>query len=828
MERIISSNKDDYTTIMPLFEHSNPLAISSAASDMERAIQKASKLISLHSMTAKPERKGNDAMSQKEKELYEKNDYNSWVDDSYLLLGMAQFMKHDFDNARVTFLHNIRESDDNEVKAESHIWLARTYAEAKNFQEALRLLAELDEKNLSDRLRADALLTRADIFIKQYEYSEAIEPLTESLELLKGNYPLNRFTYILARLHEEEGNTFEAEEAYKRVLKLSPPYELEFNARINQAGVFDIENGDINSIKRELNRLLKDAKNREYQDQIYYALGMLSMREGALEKALEYIHLSAAASTVNTNQKGRSYLVLAEHFFEENNYIKSQGYYDSTVTFLDKDYPGYDNLYSRSLNLNELAGYINTIELEDSLQYVASLPEAQRMSLINGIIKDIEQKERLNEAQVDDRYNMGQFYENQRRFRDNIEAGGNWYFYNQAALAFGRTEFRNRWGQRKMEDDWRRKNKAKVNTMGITDGYDEEISNDTIAAIIDIKSPEYYLKDLPVNDTLIAISNDQIAFALFNSAKVFNEKFNDNTKANENYSDLLDRFPDHALIPQALYNIYNLNKDIDAAFAELIKGKLLSKYPDSEFARIISDPNYYLTLREALQREEKLYNSAYEAWKEDSFDIALGLCEQGIENFPNGDLKPKFMLLRAFCLAQSVDDRTLKKELQTIETEYPGSEEAKRASGLIARINRETPELKIEEEAEIARNIYSTDLSGPHHFVIIIKNKDLDINRLTFDVINFNIDMYTNENYSSRGELHLDSFIMITVSTLSDEYVAADYYNQFDYTKILKNIDDTEVLTFTISDTNLEVLRKDMDPDRYYLFFQAYYLNQEN
>ncbi|MDX2415375.1 MAG: hypothetical protein QNK33_09320, partial [Bacteroidales bacterium] len=443
-------------------------------------------------------------------------------------------------------------------------------------------------------------------------------------------------------------------------------------------------------------------------------------------------------------------------------------------------------------------------------------------------IKDIEQKERLSEAQTDDRYNMGQFYENQRRFRDNVEAGGNWYFYNQATLTFGRTEFRNRWGQRKMEDDWRRKNKARANTMGITDSYDAEISGDTIAAIMDIKSPEYYLKDLPVNDTLIAISNDQIAFALFNSAKVFNEKFNDNTRANENYSDLLDRFPDHALIPQALYNIYNLNKDIDPAFSELIKGKLLSKYPDSEFARIISDPNYYLTLREALQREEKLYNSAYEAWKEDSFALALVLCEQGLESFPDGDLKPKFMLLRAFCLAQSVDERTLKKELQTIETEFPGSEEAKRASGLIAYINRETPELKIEEEAEIARNIYSTDLSGPHHFIIIIKNKDLDINRLTFDVINFNIDMYTNENYSSRGELQRDSFIMITVSTLADEYVAADYYNQFDYTKVLKNIADTEVLTFTISDTNLEVLREDMDPDRYYLFFQAYYLNQEN
>lgn len=828
LEKIKSSNKDDYTTIMPLFEFSNPDAVKSAASDMERAMQKASKVISMHSMTAKPERKGNKPITPKEKKLYEKKDYNNWVDDSYLLLGQAQFMKHDFINARVTLLHNIRETDDANMRAETQTWLVRCYAEMLNYQEALRLLAEIKTGSLSDQQLADIHLSKADIYIKQELYAEAIDPLTLSLELLKGNKPKNRYTYILARLHEEEGNTLEAEKAYKEVLQLSPPYELEFNARINQAGVFDIESGDINSIKKELNKLLKDIKNLEYQDQIYYALGMLSMREGKIDKAIEYILKSAAVSTVNSNQKGRSYLVLAEHYFNENDYSKAQIYYDSTVTFLDKDYPGYKDLNSQSLNLNELAGHISTIELEDSLQYVASLNEAQQQALINGIIRDIEEKERLGKVQTEDRYNMGQFYENQRRFKDNIDAGGKWYFYNQAALTFGRTEFRSRWGQRKLEDNWRRKNKAQVNSMSSIEENGIEASADTVAAIRDIKSPEYYLKNLPLNDSLLAISNNKIAASLFNSARVFNDKFKDNEKANLYYSKLLSRYPEHNLIPQALYNVYNLNKDIDRVISDSHKALLIQKYPDTEYAKIVSNPNYYNTLRQIMQREEKLYNSAYEAWKSDSYDMAIMLCEEGLDIYPDGELKAKFMLLKAFSMAPSVDERTLKKELQLIGTEFPGSDEAARASELIAHINRETPELKLEDEIKIARDIYSTEITGEHHFVVIIKNSQLDVNRLTFDVINFNIDYYTNDNYSTRGELVNDSYIMITVSSLADEFIAAEYYNQFEYSKIIGDTGESEVYTFTITEENLKVLNRDKDPDRYKLFFEENYLNQNN
>ena len=825
MQKIESSNRDDYTKIMPLFEYSNPDAIRSSAGDMDRAMQKASKVISMHSMTAKPDNKSNKPLSDKEKEFLAKNDYNNWVDDSYLLLGMAQYMKHNFKEARVTFLHNIRESDDHEIREESRIWLAKSYAELKNYAESRRVLGEITLPALSDRLKADYYLTEADIFIKQERYAEAIAPLKTANELLKGNKPKNRYTYILARLYEETGNTVMAGETYREVLKLNPEYELEFNSRINQAGVFDVESGDVENIEKELKKLLKDTKNIEYQDQIYFALGNLSMREGNIEEAIDYIKKSAAVSTVNTNQKGRSYLSLADYYFNNNDYLQSQVYYDSAVSFLDRDYPGFDDFYARSLNLNELVSYITTVSDEDSLQYVASLPEAQKMALINGIIREIEEQERLDKAPLDDRYNMGQFYENQRRFRDNIDASGKWYFYNQATLAFGRTEFKNRWGQRKLEDNWRRRNRATINSMEIPDEMNGLVSDSASLKVSDIKSPEYYLINLPDSDSLIDISNNRIANALFYAARLFNTEFNDYNKANEYYSELFKRFPDHAIIPQALYDCYNINKDLNRVFADDKKDILLSRFPESEYARILTDPDYYETLNRSNQREEDLYHQAYTNWENGNTDRVVVICDNALAEFPDGNLTARFTLLRIYAIAQKVDERTLKQELQKLSSLYPGTSESKRADELIEYLNRAVPELKQEEEEEIAKNIYLADITGPHNFVIIIRNPDLDINRLTFDVINYNIDNYTNKNYSSRGELVDDSYILITVSTLADEFIAAEYYNNFDYTRVLNNIGDTEVLTFTITPANMEVFRNDKDPDRYYLFFEDNYLN---
>ncbi|MGM0666169.1 MAG: tetratricopeptide repeat protein, partial [Bacteroidota bacterium] len=700
MERIKEAYKDDYLTMMPIFEYSDMNAARTATGDMERVINKASKLISLHSISARPEMDNSENLSEKEQAFLDRKEYNEWVDDSYLLMGKAYLMKHDFNNARITFLHNIRETHDEEMAARSTVWLARTYNEMGNYAEANRLLGEMNPGSLDSHTAAEYYLTLADMHSRQNRYERATEALSAAIDKLQSKKEKNRFTYILARLYEETGKPAQAARYYREVLKLNPPYEMEFNARINQAGVFDVETGNIQDIRKELNKLLRDDKNREYRDQIYYAHGNLSMREGNTGEAIDYYRQSAAVSSSNNNQKGRSYLMLAEHYYEEPDLGLSQMYYDSAVTFLDRDYPGYDEYHTRSANLNELMLYIDVIETQDSLQYVASLSPGEIENIINGIIRKIEDEERNAARAGDDRYNMGEFYESQRRFRERVDVSGQWYFYNQSALTFGRTEFRNRWGDRALEDNWRRRNKAATGAFNASAGADTEQPADSLDPENNIKAKEYYLKNLPLNDSLMAESDRMIADALFNAARVYNETFNNREKANEAYRQFMNRFPDHERMPEVLYKLYRINEKSDLQLANAHKQQLIDKYPESAYAKILSDPAYLDSIIKIENRAEEIYNEAFREYKNENTEKVIEICEQAIDEFPDSELIPKFMLLKAYAMGPSAGERKLKDELVKITELYPMSEEAGRASEMIAYLNRKVPDLKIEEDLE--------------------------------------------------------------------------------------------------------------------------------
>ncbi|MBK7710568.1 MAG: hypothetical protein IPJ37_06265 [Bacteroidales bacterium] len=223
--------------------------------------------------------------------------------------------------------------------------------------------------------------------------------------------------------------------------------------------------------------MLRDSKNVDFQDQIYYALGNLAMREGNEEEAVKYYHKSAAVISQNQNQRGRSFLALANYYFAKPDFISSGMYYDSTVYFLDPTFSEYKEIEEKSQNINALVSQLKIIQREDSLQKIARMNESERNAMIATLIAQATkaETERKN-ADYTDRYNLGQFYENERRFQGNIDQEGKWYFYNQSAMAFGRTEFRRRWGDRKLEDNWRRSNKARVSMaqLGGQDDPDQE------------------------------------------------------------------------------------------------------------------------------------------------------------------------------------------------------------------------------------------------------------------------------------------------------------------------------------------------------------------
>ena len=826
--RITSGYIDDYAEILKVFEYSDPATVSLCSSDMERAIQKASKLISLKSITAKPELKANSQITEKERELLERKEYNEWVDDSYLLIGKARFYKHEYIEAEALFNHSITEANDPNIKSEATIWLARVFNETKKYNESFRLINELEiTADFPKVLKSMYYTTMADLFIKQKRYSEAIDPLSKSIELVSGKMNRCRLNYLLAQLYEQTGDGAKATYYYHEVIKLNPPYEIEFNARINIAGVFDINSGDDQKIRKDLDKMLKNPKNKDFQDQIYFALGNMSMKEGKEAEAVEYFRKSAAASSLNQNQKGRSYLALADHYFEKPDYLKAGMYYDSVVYFLDQKHPDYLTIKTKSQNLNALVSQLVIIEREDSLQRVAMMTETERNNLISSIIDKIVKDESEGKTSAfNDQYNIGQYYENERRFQGNISQEGRWYFYNQAALTFGRTEFRRRWGDRKPEDNWRRSNKTRLTTIQSAANPNEVSPSgaDSSVAIADYKKPEFYLKDLPLTDSLIKISNEKIANALLNAAKAYSDRLSDQGKATDTYESLVSRFPSGDLIPEALYNLYNINKENNSARAEAYRQRLLANYAESEFARILSDPAYYEKKMADLKMNEKLYEGAYNAYASEKFNDAISLCNDAMGKNPENTLAPKFMLLRAFSVARISDERSFKDELSILVKTWPDTDESKKAAELIDYLNQKIPELKVEEDKEIAAELFVADTTVSHVFILIITDPAVNINQATFDVISYNIDNFTNKNYRTEGMLIDNKYLMITVSGFTDYSEAFRYYSLFKPENQVRNPKGAKMMTFIISDENLKALNNDKNPGRYQLFFIEKYL----
>jgi TolA-binding protein len=827
LANIARNHRDDYAEMINVFEYSDPSTISLCSSDMERALQKASKLIALKSITARPDIKESSQLSNREKALLEMKEYNEWVDDSYLLIGKARFYKHEFNDASSLFDYCIINANDPDIKKEAAIWQARISNETVKYNESLRMLTELEvDENTPKALRSMYYTTLADLYVKQKRYSDAIEPLVTAIDLVSGKRTKYRLTFLLAQLYAKTNNGPMATENFQKVIRMRPPYDVEFYARINIAGVFDVSSMDPAKMKKELEKMLRDTKNVDFQDQIYYALGNMAMKEGKEEEALEYYHKSATVISQNQNQRGRSFLALATYYYAKPDFLKSGMYYDSTVYFLDPAFPEYKDIQEKSQNLNALVSQLLIIQREDSLQKIARMNESQRNAVIASMIAQVTREETERKAtDYTDRYNIGQFYENERRSQGTIDQEGKWYFYNQSAMAFGRTEFRRRWGDRKLEDNWRRANKTRVSVaqFGNTEEQGQE-HKDTTAAVSNNKKPEFYLKDLPLNDSLMAISDEKVSMAMLNAGRAYSERLLDKERATQTFELLITRYPASDLVPEALYDLYRINRESNGARSEVYRQRLLQQFPESEYAKILSDPAYYEKKMAEMKMAEKTYSEAYAAYSEERYNDAVSLCINGMQKYPQDQLAPKFQLLHAYSIARTADERSFKAALSTLIKTWPNTIESKKAEEIIAFLNQKSPELKVEEDKAIAAELYKKDTTANHVFVLIITDPAFNINQANFDVISYNIDNYTNKNYRTEGSLVTNKYIMISVSGFTTYTQALDYYRKFSPEKNIRNSSGKNMMTFIITLENLKILNKDINPARYQLFFRDNYL----
>jgi tetratricopeptide (TPR) repeat protein len=304
MQKLENSHEDNYAKLLTIFIYHNKDELSAINSEMDRSIQKATKVLTTHSITVKPEIDEDKELTPKQREFLNKSEYNKWVDDAYLLMGKSHFHKHEFKEASETFQYIVSNFPNEITQIESRIWLSRISLEQGRIKESENILAELEkETSIPKSLVADFEATLAYQKIQRNDFVQAAEHLEKALDAARSRYYKQRYNFILAQLYQKTNNSLLASERYQKVIKLNPPYEMTFNARINLALSYETGTVSRKDIEKQLQKMLRDDKNIDFQDQIYYAWGNLYFKEGDIDKAIDYYTLSASVSKENINQQ---------------------------------------------------------------------------------------------------------------------------------------------------------------------------------------------------------------------------------------------------------------------------------------------------------------------------------------------------------------------------------------------------------------------------------------------------------------------------------------------------------------------------------------------
>ncbi|MBU8891970.1 MAG: tetratricopeptide repeat protein [Bacteroidales bacterium] len=841
------AHTDDYSQILPVFIYGDEQLSASIKPGMDRTIEKSTKSIRLHSITTKPDQ-SKSAMSQKDKDFYNKNEYNAYIDDSYLIMGKAFFYQADYASAIRVFDFIIKQYDDPKAKYLAYNWLVRSNVQLKDFREAQNIIDFLlTDIDYPEKLNYQINLTLADFYLKQQKYGEAEPYISEALLLVKKKKERIRLTYIHAQLQEENESFSEASELYEAVIKMNPPYEMAFNAKIKRATLYSGGKSS-GSIKSELLAMLKDDKNIDYQDQIYFALGELEMKNDKISQAIEYYHLSAKTSVSNTNQKALSYLALANLYFDRTDYVESQAYFDSAVVSLDPDFPGYRELSVKNQYLSRLVKNLKEVRHQDSLQMVAKMSEQERNNFIKNIIQDLREKEAedLERKKARELAEMAGVNRTGSRPASSLTEGGKWYFYNQSAKSFGQPEFKRRWGTRKLEDNWRRKNKQAVGIEQIieTEFSDEIIDNKTG---LDDKTPEYYMVDLPLTDSAMEMSHKKIQSGLYNVGEVYRNNLKDYPLALDAYKELTERYSESEYKVAAYYSMYKVYlQEENSAQADVYKNIIIRNYPDSKYAKVLIDPDYFQQFEREEKDRKEYYQITLDFYRQNKFSEVITRCNVALNMYSDKVYIPKYRYVKALSMGKVYGIIILKKELEKLIPEFREDPVALAAEEILASIQENEfkniadigltkesgmlYESGLNEDEEVQKTIdeiekiYTYTPEEKHYFAIVI-SKESDINQLKFNIINFNLDFFIQKSYDIENKEFNDFFSIITVKQFKNAVEGLEYYNKLETEKetIFRDVNTSDYQYFIIAEGNLTKLAKEKIVRNYLMFYNKNY-----
>ena len=817
-------NKDNYTETLPLFTVGNKQSRQLGKGNFDRSVEKMEKTIKLHSIKAKPEWRKSRRKTEKDREWLSRKEYNPFLWKAWLMMGKAQFQKGEFEEAAATFSYMSRlYQTQPAINSMARAWLANCYTEMNWLYDAEDVMRNMTRDSIPYQAAADWNLTYANYYIRNAEFEKAIPYLKKVIKKEKRKTQKAREWFLMGQMESALGHRDLAYKAYQKVVRQSPPYELEFNARIAQTEV--MAKGNAKTMIARLKRMARSDNNKDYLDQVYYAIGNIYLMQQDTLRAIAAYEEGNEKATRSGIEKGVLLLKLGDLYWTREKYNDAQRCYGEAIGLLDKERKDYEELSRRSKVLDELVPYTDAVYLQDSLQVLAKLPEKERLEAIDRVIEALKKKEKeeadkAREAEVENALqkqgaigNRNQPIQPNQPNQNPANKDGQWYFYNQIAVNQGKQTFQKQWGKRENADNWRRSNQTVVNLEDSSmspEGDMAEMASDSIAAdnpadtaaeneeaeadtlANDPHNREYYLAQIPFTEEQVAASNLIIMDGLYNSGVIFKDKLDNLRLSEKQLQRLTMQYPDYEQTDLAWYHLFLLYSRMGLHDkAQSCLARLQSDYPESEWTILLSDPYFEENQRFGEHIEDSVYAATYDAFKQDKHSVIAANVKLSEERFPLGENRPKFIFIHGLSLLNQGDAKGCVNELKTVVEKYPQSEVTEMAGMIIKGVQEgrqlyggkfdlddiwNRRDLTLEEDST-AVDTLSAERNVPFQFILVYQPDSLNENQLLYEMAKFNFSNFLVRNFDLNIE-RLQGFSRLAISGFLNFDEALQYARQ--------------------------------------------------
>ena len=863
-----TGNKDNYTEQIPLYTVSNKNSREIGKANFDRAIEKCEKAIHQHSIKRRPEWTKNRRKTAKDIEWLSRREYNPFLWKAWMLMGRSQFYQGDFESAAATFSYMSRlYATQPAIYGKARAWLAKCYIEQNWNYDAEDVIRNMLRDSIHWRAQKEWDYTFADYYIHTGNAEQAIPYLRKVISHEMRRKQKAREWYLMGQLQASIGNKKEAYKAFRHVIRQNPPYELAFNARIAMTEVMAKDNAG--KMISRLKRMAASDNNKEYQDQIYYAIGNIHLSRKDTLQAITAYEKGNQKSTRNGIEKGVLLLHLGDLYWTKEKFSDARRCYGEAIGLLDKDRKDYQQLANRSKVLDELVPYTDAVQLQDSLQQLARMSEKERNAAIDRVIDALKKKEKEErnrkaeeEAESTLRQDGGNFANNNNFASSNspqknnensanTSANGQWYFYSPLTVSQGKAQFQKLWGKRDNVDNWQRINKTVVaNAAGAEEMTDEQrdslaqaaeqeelLKQTSDSAVNDPHRREYYLAQIPFTPEQLAESNKLLEDGLYHAGGIFKDKLDNLPLSRKSLLRLVNNHPDYAHLDDVYYHLYLLySRERKPEMAQTYLQKLKAEYPESQWTTLLSDPYYAENAKRGVQIEDSLYTLTYQAFRDGEYDKVERNAQISRNRFPDGANRDKFLFIGGLSKLNDGDIKSCLADLKEVVSKYPDSRLSEMAGMIINGVDAgrrlyggkfdlndvwTRRSIELNDRDSTRQKGYSPERNASFVFLLAYDPDKTNENQLLFEMAKYNFTSYMARYFDINIE-DLEGLHRMQISGFNSYDEARQYANAVYQQPAIKRLLGN-VRAYVISEPNLKLLGTSHTYEEYEKFYSKHF-----